>query len=92
MLNNEKNKFFQQCGCIKYNRRPAIDYTERSRKQLDSIGYLPKHRNGIPFPVGGKPLRGEAVQPLTQSRLLSISFPVIRFVQQAAALIITLLL
>jgi hypothetical protein len=75
MLNNEKNKFFQQCGCIKYNRRPAIDYTERSRKQLDSIGYLPKHRNGIPFPVGGTPLCGGAVQPLTQSRFLSIFIP-----------------
>jgi len=92
MLNNGNNKFFQQCCCIKYNSRPAIDYTERGRKQLDSIGYLPKHRNGIPLPVGGKPLREEAVQPLTQSRFLSISFPVIRLVEQAAALIIMLLL
>ena len=90
MLNNGNNKFFQQCCCLEDNRRPAIDYMRRSRKQLDNILYLPKHRSGIPFPVGGKPLRGEAVQPLTQSRFLSISFPVIRFVQQAAALIIIL--
>ena len=92
MLNNEKNKFFQQCGCIKYNRPPAIDYTERSRKQLDSIGYLPKHRNGIPFPVGGKPLRGEAVQPLVQNQFLLHKSIAFAFGQQAAALIITLLL
>ncbi len=51
-----------------------------------------RRRIGIPFPVGGKPLHGVAVQPLTQSRFPSISFPVIRFVQQAAALIIMLLL
>jgi hypothetical protein len=31
-LNNGNNKLFQQRSCIEYNRRPAIDHTERSRK------------------------------------------------------------
>lgn len=52
----ETSNFFSSVAALNIT-GPAIDYTERSRKQLDSIGYLPKHRNGIPFLVGGKPLR-----------------------------------